>query len=336
MYVAFVGAHAAARIPRHEVGRFGCAISVRNGRAADCARSGVPRLRRTRHALRLSMHDGAENTAGRVDIDAPPQLTEFDAERDFAWVGQQVQAWLDAEFIPQTCHAQIGSACTEILQKFVADASEPQASDMDTDMAAAVLHVAVSLQERPVFADAFVGPFDVANKVSELLFRRANREVCSCDQSDDERDRAHTETVIRKIRVAQSDALQRMLFMREIVECLRTDHADFEVLNICLWLALGFEYDASTGAWDGARVERQEVLDLMANSATPPDFMRSKPALAILERDIEEDDRVEEGIAEYMETLAGRDLVKALEKKNTESFALRSTAVGWLHNFGDW
>ena len=91
-------------------------------------------------------------------------------------LGASVQRWLDAEWMPQEIHAQIGTSCGE---SYVTCRRDHQTDDLMTIMT----QVADDLTEvwyEKYDQDAFVNAWDVANYVSDYLTSEAGNESCQC------------------------------------------------------------------------------------------------------------------------------------------------------------
>jgi hypothetical protein len=86
-----------------------------------------------------------------------------------------IQFWLDEEWTPLPVHAHIGQAAGQAYGKVRQEGA--------TDMADLVLSLSAELQGTD-FGDAFIGPFDVSNKIVELLMQRSGIDVC-CTNEDD-------------------------------------------------------------------------------------------------------------------------------------------------------
>ena len=86
-----------------------------------------------------------------------------------------VRFWLDEEWAPLSVHETVGAAA--------GDAYVQARKDGAQDMGDLVLTLGSTLMGTDFF-EAFVGPYDVANKVVELLMQRQGIDVC-CTSDDD-------------------------------------------------------------------------------------------------------------------------------------------------------
>lgn len=87
-----------------------------------------------------------------------------------------VQRWLDAEWMPQDIHRQMGQSASD---SYVHCRTAAQTDDIMAIMTA----VAEDLQQvwdEKYDAEAFVNAWDVANYVSDYLTQQAGNESCGC------------------------------------------------------------------------------------------------------------------------------------------------------------
>lgn len=85
-----------------------------------------------------------------------------------------IQRWLDAEWMPQEVHRQMGESCKQSYM----NCRQTGEDDLMTIMTT----VAGDLEAKwgDYDKDAFVGPWDITNYVSDFLTERAGLERCSC------------------------------------------------------------------------------------------------------------------------------------------------------------
>ena len=91
-------------------------------------------------------------------------------------LGASVQRWLDAEWMPQEIHTQIGDSCG---RSYIVCRRDRRTDDIMTIMT----QVADDLTEvwnEKYDQDAFVNAWDVANYVSDYLTKQAGNESCEC------------------------------------------------------------------------------------------------------------------------------------------------------------
>lgn len=106
---------------------------------------------------------------------APPaSLEALQLEAD--WVAGMLRCWLDEEWTPQAVHGDLGSAAAAV---YVALRQQGQEEVGDV-----IIGTAQGLMANCDFREQFVGPFDVANKLAELLMLRQGLEVCCVGDVD--------------------------------------------------------------------------------------------------------------------------------------------------------
>eukprot|EP00892_Ulva_mutabilis_P010179 jgi/Ulvmu1/7533/UM037_0077.1 len=98
-----------------------------------------------------------------------------DTQKDAEWLSGIIALWLDEEWAELSVHRDVGAATAHAY----ISAREKGVGDMG-DL---VLELS-SLLTAFDFDETFVGPFDVANKVVELLMLRDGIDVC-CTADDD-------------------------------------------------------------------------------------------------------------------------------------------------------
>ena len=91
-----------------------------------------------------------------------------------AELGASVQRWLDAEWMPQDIHAQIGTSCAATYV-----ACRTHTDDIMTIMTQIADDLSQDWYEK-YDQDAFVNAWDIANYVSDYLVKQAGNESCEC------------------------------------------------------------------------------------------------------------------------------------------------------------
>lgn len=94
-----------------------------------------------------------------------------------AGISNQIQTWLDEEWEVLDVHKEVGDEAAAILGRLRASG--------ETDLGSILLSMGAELTPFD-FTETYTGPYDVANKVSELLMVRMGRDVC-CVSEDDKR-----------------------------------------------------------------------------------------------------------------------------------------------------
>ena len=108
----------------------------------------------------------------------PPLASAVAVLEEKEWVAGMIRCWLDDEWTPLQVHRDLGDAAGAGYAQLRGEAGEAGLEVGDV-----VLGLASSLLEFD-YSEAFVGAFDVANKVAELLMLRAGGEVCCVSPAD--------------------------------------------------------------------------------------------------------------------------------------------------------
>lgn len=115
------------------------------------------------------------NSGGNVDA---IQLEGLGDDHDAVAksLGASVQRWLDAEWMPQEIHAQIGDSCGASYVKCRRDRKTDDIMTIMTQVADDLTEVWYEKYDQ----DAFVNAWDVSNYVSDYLTSQAGNESCEC------------------------------------------------------------------------------------------------------------------------------------------------------------
>lgn len=97
-------------------------------------------------------------------------LNLVEIEEDAEFLREEIRLWLDNEYIPQNIH--------EVLGRHVEMVYINSRRRGVNDLGEMLMDIGTSL-ENVEMKEAFVGAWDVANKASDLLMLRMNRELCS-------------------------------------------------------------------------------------------------------------------------------------------------------------
>lgn len=100
----------------------------------------------------------------------------MDVESERLWVAGVLRLWLDEEWTPLPCHRLIGDKCAAV---YIA-----RREAGEDDIGSIILAIGMGLiDDAELWMESFTDSFEVANKLSELLMLRENREVC-CTEDD--------------------------------------------------------------------------------------------------------------------------------------------------------
>lgn len=96
-------------------------------------------------------------------------LTNFESEGEY--LRASIKKWLDVEYIEQDVHAQLGEEVSRIYMD--------RRSNGVNDLGELLMDIGTALESFDM-GDAFVNGWDVANRASDFLMLRMERELCSC------------------------------------------------------------------------------------------------------------------------------------------------------------
>ncbi|PNH12945.1 hypothetical protein TSOC_000061 [Tetrabaena socialis] len=131
---------------------------------------------------------GADGISGVEGYTIKPLKTEAELEAERIFLSTALSTWLDEEWTVLPEHQRLGKAAAEAYVALRRGG--------DDDMGSVVLSLASELL-RPelsaAFHASFTGPFDVANKLVEMVMMRDGCDVCCTSPADRERiDRVNT------------------------------------------------------------------------------------------------------------------------------------------------
>lgn len=140
---------------------------------------------RCKRHLRVNRSTGFPNATGSSQATGrAPTLPILQSDRqlevEIQWIAEMIQAWQDEEFLEQGCHENLGLAAAEAYRLARCKEDDP-GGECDISN---ILFLMLEELQRFDYTPTFTGPFDVANKVVELLMVNAGQEVC-CQSADD-------------------------------------------------------------------------------------------------------------------------------------------------------
>ena len=95
------------------------------------------------------------------------------------WISGMIREWLDEEWTPLDIHNDLGEAAAKIYVDLRQEGVENEVGDIILGLGSGLMSFN--------FREAFVGPFDVANKVAELLMlKKSGCDVCCVSDKDKE------------------------------------------------------------------------------------------------------------------------------------------------------
>lgn len=243
-------------------------------------------------------------------------------------VGVQVAEWLNTEY-PQSDlrghHSAVGSLaekhCDIIRQSGVEDMGE------------VLVQLGSRLEKERWEKELFVGPWEVANKVSELLMK----DLMSSDNSVLSRNSAEWDGVLS---VDLSDAFDKFAFVQRLLD---KRVCDAELSHV-MALAAGFTYDTRAGRWDGdtsgveSRFLRESVrtgrISDIGKLLETPGIMDWLVATLGIDEDNDPNGRKIDQLNTYISTVHGAQIT-AIQKKNGDAAFRRLEVIAmWLHLYG--
>lgn len=107
----------------------------------------------------------------------PSLSSADDIQFEAAWLAGIIRLWLDEEWTPLEVHRDLGAAAAALYVGLREAGAEGDVADI-------VLGLGQGLAAGFNFREAFVGPFDVANKVVEILMiKRSGANVCCVSEA---------------------------------------------------------------------------------------------------------------------------------------------------------
>ena len=200
----------------------------------------VPATANSRSVRAHSGHTGPTTSDdGGVDLS-----TLRNVEKDGEWLSKQIKLWLDTEWIIQPIHEKIGRHTCELYVK----SRLAQMQDL-TDV---LMEIGTGLEKISFCdptGDAYVNAWEVANKASDLLMLRLDRELCNCmgDMSifNNSDSKTSNDIQISSKRLSEVSSSLSLVFDRYkwMGSFLDGDHDDTAVMAV-LALVLGFREDS--------------------------------------------------------------------------------------------
>ena len=265
-----------------------------------------------------------------------------DHASDGAFLHAAIKKWLDDEYIRQGVHEKIGARC-EAIYLSSRDAGMVDLGDMLVAMGTQL--------EQLDFEDAFVNSWDVANKVSDLLMVRMERELCACAGDLTWATATATATTATTAASAAPSPRPRPRPLQETAEALGSEFARYRYLQRFLEheeplasigpvmaLSLGFrdrdaadaDADADAvvtfGSVGGAGpVQRPELAPLgWEGLSSPPDFAE----LGLDEDEDEDEDKSQTQTQTQTQTQGFSSLAQTSTSTSKSKSTSKSTSTG--------
>jgi len=259
-------------------------------------------------------------------------------DEDAAFFSSAIKELLDTEWIPQIDHEKIGKEVGEIYKRARGDGVN--------DLNGLLLELGKGLSLFDM-GDAFVGPWDVANAVSDLVLVRLGREGCeSCTSTPlaphftDEAVKDMSESVL-------GSNFNRYCFLQRVLN----DEESWATLSVAVGLVMGFR--ALSFAAEAMRSGRpgfdsSAVVDFedaesglehpwrTTTSAAPPLLDAAAPLVSLLELELPEEGSDGRLFTEDMINVLYGEAGYLVEKRDkNQNFLSRAIVVQWLVN-QDW
>lgn len=138
-------------------------------------------------------------------------LSDYSLDAEF--LKRSVQYWLDSEYIPQEIHTSLGLEVARVYRSC-------RAAGM-SDMSDILIGMGTALEGFDM-KDAFVNAWDVANKVSDLLFFRMGMETSQCAG-----DMQAFGRILDQINAENGDNILPLLSYKELKQFIRTYSSSF-------------------------------------------------------------------------------------------------------------
>lgn len=278
-----------------------------------------------------------------------PRLAHDALADEQKWLADAITDWLDTEWRtsePVAVHATIGKRVGQIYGR--------QRMEGEDDLSGVLLAIGQELESFDM-SETFVGAFNIANKVADLLLleRSGPREQEPAYQRDpnapswsEEKDREVTERQLQQsadtdvadeLAVGQAippkplDPFDRHVFLKSVLD----GSVPTRVVSGMLAHIVGFKYDPFVGRWHSAKVKDEYFK---AFGDTPPnDVIADDDTIAHLEDRLEDgdDDGVRaEGLEVVVETLHGMEMSKIQRNSGDDEFRRRCVLAKFFHLHG--
>lgn len=258
---------------------------------------------------------------------------------DAEWLGKSIKKWLDEEYMILPIHDKIGNVVTNIYS----NSRNNNVNDLgDMLMAIGTELESVDLDK------AFVNAFDIANKASDLLMIRMDRELCECagDMSSFKNNdyvnvklsssSSSTKPMpiininknkIVKLSQKLSSEFPRYQLLREFLD--DDDDVTWDDVHVIIALVLGFRVNNIDNSFkqnnDYAPIGWDD-LDNVPDLSHHDSFIQDR-----LSRDMPDE---EEAVDIVIETIIGAEMLKIM-KANAKDNTLRKILISkWLYVHG--
>lgn len=222
----------------------------------------------------------------------------------------------------------------------------------EDDLSGILLAVGQELESFDM-SDAFVGAFNVANKVADLIIehrlgpREKMPEYARSDDApvwsvgkEDELRRGRDENATEKIPTraetapvppSLADKFDQFMFLKQVID----GTAGTDVVSGAIAIIVGFVYDKEREEWSVAGV-KDEYFKMFGNMPSKDvlgdEMLIEHLAFRLAEGD--EDGSRAEALDTVIEAYHGYEITKVMREKNSQNFARRVIVAKFMHMFG--
>uniref|UniRef100_A0A6T6BSA5 Uncharacterized protein n=1 Tax=Compsopogon caeruleus TaxID=31354 RepID=A0A6T6BSA5_9RHOD len=259
-------------------------------------------------------------------------------DREKRWLAQSITQWLDDEWMQQRIHEEIGQRVADIYAR--------QVLEGETDLGGMVLAAGTELESMDM-RDAFVGPFDIANKMSELILLRMGREVCCADVEndgittpDETPDIASSgeQGVGGHSRPPGLPSLATGFDKYRFMGRLMDGSISAMVGNAAVLITLGYNYNGTSMSWEAGSDVEPFWTDHFPEQ--PPKFLGpDADDIACGEIDrlfLSQSEDVQSGLDDLIEALYGEEATRMAREESDPEFRQRERVCKFLHFVGDY
>ena len=292
---------------------------------------------------RINYHQCNSNSNSGVEDGVNLSCLNDSIDNDAVWLGKSIETWLNSDWMKLSIHNKIGDIVKDVY-------TNARKNDVN-DLGEMLMEIAKTL-ENVDLSDAFVNPFDIANKASDLLMLRMNRELCSCAGDLSSFSSTSVNTVntvnvpisststatkpipvvdINKNKITKlSQYLQpefnRYQFIRDFLE--DDNDITWNDVHVVIALVLGFRINSDDNSYkqndDYAPIGWSRLTDI-------PDLSLEDPYIdERLQRDMPDE---EEAVDIVVETIIGTEMLKIM-KQGSASIRRKILVCKWLYVHG--
>lgn len=265
------------------------------------------------------------------------------------WLEIEIRNWLDTEWPDNNAartHNQLAHRTAQMYERL-------RAEDIH-DVGTLMLGIGTALEGED-FSQAYVGAWNIANKLSDLLIQgfapgrtvddlRSGGEMqqtispeATWSVLDDPHEGKNTGSKRRAASPSLADGFERYRFLQMVLD----GSASKALIDGAVAVAMGFNYNMTEGTWTNEDVTDDHFKQF---GNLPPDVLGDEfsatwsDTLKYMDKQVKADDEdgaKEEGLNVVIETLHGMEATKLQSRDEYDhSFHKRVAVVKWLHLLG--